>query len=91
MWIAYVILSICVIVSIPLVTKRFAQFKLQQSIEITLRQFQEIANAYTENGTPSAIEIRPPFNSANVETARLDRPGAGADDQRALRFHQVHP
>ena len=55
MWIAYVILSICVIVSIPLVTKRFAQFKLQQSIEITLRQFQEIANAYTENGTPEEL------------------------------------
>ena len=49
------ILSICVIVSIPLVTKRFAQFKLQQSIEITLRQFQEIANAYTENGTPEEL------------------------------------
>ena len=55
MWIAYVILSICVIVSIPLVTKRFAQFKLQQSIEITLRQFQDIANAYTENGTPEEL------------------------------------
>ena len=57
MWFAniYVILSICVIVSIPLVTKRFAQFKLQQSIEITLRQFQEIANAYTENGTPEEL------------------------------------
>ena len=59
MWIAYVILSICVtvasIASIPLVTKRFAQFKLQQSIEITLRQFQDIANAYTENGTPEEL------------------------------------
>ena len=55
MWFAYVILSICVIASIPLVTKRFAQFKLQQSIEITLRQFQDIANAYTENGTPEEL------------------------------------
>ena len=48
MWFAniYVILSICVtvasIASIPLVTKRFAQFKLQQSIEIRCGSFKTL-------------------------------------------------
>jgi len=54
MW-SYIIPSLCLVVSIPWLTKCYAERQLRLSLELTLKQFQDIAQAYTENGTPTEL------------------------------------
>ena len=57
MW-TYIIPSLCLVVSlltVPWLTKCYAERQLKLSLKQTLQQFQNIANAYTENGTPAEL------------------------------------
>ena len=54
MWVI-LIPSLCLLVSIPWITKRFAYYQVERSLKLTLAQFQSIAAAYTEYGTPAEL------------------------------------
>mgnify|MGYP004172947277 CR=1 FL=1 len=55
MWF-YVLPCLCLLVSIPWLTKVYAQKKVNESLRITLEQYRSIANSYTENGTPYELQ-----------------------------------
>ena len=55
MWF-YVLPCFCLLVSIPWLTKVYAQQKVNESLRITLEQYRSIANSYTENGTPYELQ-----------------------------------
>ena len=56
MW-PYVLSCFCLLVSVPWLTKVYAQKKVNESLQITLEQYRSIANSYTENGTPDELQV----------------------------------
>jgi len=54
MW-TYIIPSVCFVMSIPILTKWFAEYHVNRTRKLLLEQFQSIANSYTENGTPAEL------------------------------------
>ena len=55
MW-TYIIPSVCFVMSIPILTKWFAEFHVNRTRKLLLEQFQSIATSYTENGTPAELK-----------------------------------
>ena len=44
------LLTLCVVVSIPWLTKIYAQKKVIEALELSVKQYYDIANTYTEHG-----------------------------------------
>ena len=52
-----IIIGLSLLASIPYLTKRYALKKVDDSLKITLRQFQDIASSYTDHGTPEELQM----------------------------------
>ena len=50
------LLTLCVVVSIPWLTKVYAQKKVIEVLEMSVKHYHDIANTYTEHGTPEELQ-----------------------------------
>lgn len=50
------LLTLCVVVSIPWLTKVYAQKKVIEALDLSVKRYHDIANTYTEHGTPEELQ-----------------------------------
>ena len=50
------ITSLSALISIPWLTKVYAQQRVIWALKLTLERYRSIANSYTENGTPEELQ-----------------------------------